>query len=60
MLTSFFFVMGVSDCMGDLKVTCFSSLMLVMISMTAVEGALFGTFNWMSPRHTDVEYERRV
>ena len=48
--------MGASDCMGELKVMC---LGLVVLVMTVVEVALFGTLNSMMLRWTDVGYERR-
>ena len=47
--------MGVSHCIGELKVMCFCSLMLLMAPMTMVAG----TLNSMMPRSTDVGYERR-
>ena len=46
--------MGVSDCVGELKVMYLGSLVLVIASMTAVEVASIGTLNLMMLRWTDV------
>ena len=51
----FFFVIGVWDCMEELKVMYLVLLVLVMASMTAMEVALFGTLNSMILRWTDVK-----